>query len=311
MKTLRRILKTYSRTYATASLFFQQPYRDRVTALYAWVRVADELVDNPTISPAITFPRFVNIFYEAWEGGQSLSAIHSLFVAMAKKQAFQKEWMAAFLQSMWSDYQAPLLRVQKDIDRYIYGSAEVIGLMMAAIMDLPSEKFVAAQALGRWMQEVNFLRDIGEDFYDRQRIYISKETLKRYGLDHKNWLEVRNHKQWRRLIKDEIKRVRGLEKQFLPALESLPAGARLPVYLAIAAYRWTLNEIARDPDRVLREQIKPSRWQFILFWWQVMGRKSGESAPSFLVNTASLTRGIVAKLGKSRFFATGGRYRKL
>ena len=153
--------KRGSKTYFYSSIFFSKEVRDDVFALYSFVRKADNFVD---VMPQLKdeFYRFKDAYVDALRGKTSSDIIINSFVSLMRRKSLKREWVDAFFESMEMDLTKQRYETIEETLHYVYGSAEVIGLMMANIMDLDPQSYPCAQYLGRAMQYINFIRDIEE-----------------------------------------------------------------------------------------------------------------------------------------------------
>lgn len=254
------LMRQHSITYWTATQSFPRPLRDKVMTLYSWVRLADEIVDNPPVGsdPATALGQYKKHFDRAWSHGTGREE-DLLFVWLAKSMQFEKDWCYAFLDSMKQDLTIRQYKTWQDVDAYVYGSADVIGLMMARILGVADSALPAAQALGRWMQYVNFLRDVGEDWRDRKRIYIPMALLKKHGISVAEFgPNLADDPRWFSLCKEYLEHILEIKKIALTGISALPRWAQFPVYFATVLYQWALEKIMRDPSVVWHRQVKPS-----------------------------------------------------
>ena len=159
---LERIFSEGSTSYYYSSLFFPENVKKDVFKFYAYVRTADDFVDEKP-QDAEGLEEFRRKTMENWESGESDDKIVNYFLEVARKHGFEKEWVEAFLDSMAMDLEKSEYDTMDETLEYIYGSAEVIGLMMVKILDLDEDAFDSAEKLGRSMQFCNFLRDVRED----------------------------------------------------------------------------------------------------------------------------------------------------
>ena len=151
-----------SRTYFNSSLFFPKEVRRDVFVLYGFVRVADNFVDSVPQDPD-GFHRFKDAYLNARNAGPMGDPIIDAFVELDRRKDFDPAWTEAFLHSMELDLGKKEYDSLEETLEYIYGSAEVIGLYMAKLLDLAPASYPHAQMLGRSMQYINFIRDIAED----------------------------------------------------------------------------------------------------------------------------------------------------
>lgn len=189
---IKKYITTHGTSYYLASLFFPKTIKQQVFLLYAFVRVADDIVDNEQEDQCeklqILIDRTQNIFSPTPDTTTTpRDQIIIPFVELCKNKQIEQEWVETFLAAMKSDCEWVDYTHYEQLQSYMVGSAEVVGLMMCQIIGYNSndqEKvFYHARKLGEAMQYTNFLRDIKEDWLDRQRIYIPQDRLTPFGLD--------------------------------------------------------------------------------------------------------------------------------
>lgn len=257
-----QLFRRSSTTYFFSSLFFPKEIRDDVFILYAYVRTADNFVDS-TPQEVNGFHRFKKETEEAFAGKKINNPIIASFYSLSRKHALPYEWTNAFLQSMEMDvtkkeYETKEYKTYEELNRYMYGSAAVIGLMMAQIMNLPQESHHYAKVQGTAMQLINFIRDIREDL-ELGRVYIPQEDMDTFGLSSLEYSYTKNKKEmFRKLITFEIERYRKLQQEAEKGYSYLPKRLRVAVKTAADRYRWTADVIAKDPFIVYRQKVKPS-----------------------------------------------------
>ena len=204
-KTIYSIFKRGSKTYFYTSLFFTEEIKEDVFKLYSFVRKADNYVD---VLPqrAEDFVEFKDTFRKAADGNRTGDIVVDSFVELMNRKAFNSKWVEAFLDSMELDLSKNRYSTINELTKYLFGSAEVIGLMMAKIMNLPEISYPAARYLGRAMQYANFIRDIPEDLI-LGRIYFPQDELQSYGLQNLDFAYVRYHQtEFVRFVRHQIER---------------------------------------------------------------------------------------------------------
>ncbi|MBN1834854.1 MAG: phytoene/squalene synthase family protein [Spirochaetales bacterium] len=262
--------KSGSKTYFNSSLFFPRAVREEVFVLYGFVRVADNFVDAVP-QDAEGFRGFRDAYEQALAGRPSGDPIIDAFVELAGRRGFDPEWTRAFLYSMELDLTKRSYDTLEETLEYIYGSAEVIGLYMARLLDLDPASHPYAQLLGRSMQYINFIRDIDEDRGLGRRYLplagtpladaskagtpaasLEPQYLKAHPLEFAEFL--RHHldcyRQWQREA----------EKGF----RFIPRRFRIPIKTASDMYNWTARRIEADPMIVFERKVKPSRARILL-----------------------------------------------
>lgn len=251
--------RTGSKTYFNSSRFFPEAVRGDVFTLYGFVRTADNFVDRVP-QDADGFNAFVERYRAALGGTVVDDPIIDSYVELAERKRFDPEWTEAFLHSMRLDLvKSHHLTLTESLE-YIYGSAEVIGLFMAQIMDLGAEARDAARMLGRAMQFINFIRDIAED-NELGRIYLplSESTLP--SLDE---AAARDHAdEFVTFIHAQLQRYMMWQAEAEAGYAMIPRRYRIPIKTAGDMYKWTGQRIAADPFVVFQRKVKPNRARIV------------------------------------------------
>ncbi len=249
-----------SKTYFNSSRFFPADVRKDVYSLYGFVRTADNYVDSiPQDSKG--FYNFVERYRTALQDGtQTGDPIIDEFVELAGRKGFDESWTDAFLHSMEMDLKKSRHVTIEESLQYIYGSAEVIGLYMAEILDLSPEAQGSAMMLGRAMQYINFLRDIAEDnSYGRIYLPISESLLQ--SLDEKY---VREHSDdFIDFVHSQLQRYMMWQDEAEKGYRMIPKRYRVPIKTAGDMYKWTGQQIADDPFIVFDHKVKPNRARIV------------------------------------------------
>jgi len=178
------------------------------------------------------------------------------FLDVSRRRAFEDAWTEAFLDSMEADLSKSRYDTLEETLGYIYGSAEVIGLFMAAIMGLGPEARAAAAALGRSMQYINFIRDIAED-NGLGRTYL---PLALSGLaDLREETARADPDAFIAFMRAQADLYRGWQAEAESGFGYIPWRSRVPIMTASRMYNWTAAAIQRDPFIVFRRKVKPSK----------------------------------------------------
>ncbi len=263
-KVLDKIFRSGSTTYYFSSMFFPQKAREDVFKLYAFVRTADDLVDSVPQDKE-GFYSFKKEYEEAASNQKSSNSVIGGFVRLSREKGFESAWAAAFLSSMEKDLVKTSYRDIKELEEYIYGSAEVIGLMMARIMKLPKEADNCARQLGKAMQLINFIRDIKEDLA-LGRTYLPQDEIRSFGLSAKDFCSASASKDaFRDLIALQIERYRSWMEEAAAGFRFLPKKYLVPVKTASDMYDWTAQQIKKAPLVVFSKKVKPSRTKILLY----------------------------------------------
>jgi phytoene/squalene synthetase len=215
--------------------------------IYGFVRLADEIVDTfHEYDKQTLLAQYKAETYAAINRKLSLNPILHSFQLTVNEYQIDIELIEAFFKSMEMD----LGKTQYDSDgycEYIYGSAEVVGLMCLFVFcegnkDSFDELKFSARALGAAFQKVNFLRDIKADYNEMDRVYFP-------GCDFKNFTSADKQKIEEDIQKDFNDAYRGIM--------NLPVKARFGVYVAYKYYLSLFRKIKRlNPSRILEERIR-------------------------------------------------------
>ena len=185
-ETTAVVIRRYSTSFGLASRLLEPAVRQHVENIYALVRVADEIVDGGVAEAgldAVHAARYLNEFEAetnaAMQSGYSTNLVVHAFARTAREVGFGEELTEPFFHSMRMDL-TDTEHDQQSFDRYVYGSAEVVGLMCLRAfvqgVDMSAEQnermVAGARALGAAFQKVNFLRDLSADFETLGRSYF-------------------------------------------------------------------------------------------------------------------------------------------
>jgi len=261
-KTFYSIFQKGSKTYFYSSLFFPTNVKKDVFQLYAFVRKADNYVDQ--IPQNIKgFYHFKNQYYSSLQGTPSNDLVIDAFVDLIHKRNLEHTWIDAFFNSMEMDITKNTYNSFPETLTYIYGSAEVIGLMMSKIMQLPKKADNYAQYLGRAMQYINFIRDIAED-NTLQRNYFPKTELTKYGLTTLTQQEAHQKPEaFNTFIRAQIQRYCRWQQVAEQGYKYIPKRYLISVKTASEMYHWTAEQIYKKPSIIFEWKVKPLITQII------------------------------------------------
>jgi len=257
------IFKKGSTTYYNSTKLFPKAIRKDVTTLYSFVRVADNYVDSVP-QDVKGFNNFKAMYYSALKGEKVDYSVVTNFVALSKRMNFEEQWVDSFLKSMEMDTKKSTYENLDELNKYLYGSAEVIGLMMNRVMNIDERADDSAQYLGKAMQFINFIRDIDEDL-DLNRTYFPKDSMAKFGLIGLTRGEARRKpEEFKKFIRSQIKVYFEWQMKAELGLQHIPKRMRVAVKTASDMYMWTATEIYKNPFIVYDTQIKPT-WHRVIF----------------------------------------------
>ncbi|GAC1387882.1 MAG: phytoene/squalene synthase family protein [Candidatus Saccharimonadales bacterium] len=262
------IFRNGSKTYYWSSKFFPADVRDDVFKFYSFVRVADDYVD--------CVPARAKKFYalrEAWDKAKKDEQFNTVrrpqdtvderivknIIDVVRNYDCDYAWIESFLDSMESDLSSKHCKSLDDTLNYVYGSAEVIGLVMSRIMGLPQEASSFAQLQGRAMQYMNFIRDIDED-NKLHRCYFPEDDLSKFQLhDLSKSTCMSNEAQFEAFMHHQINRYRQWQQEANKGMNYIPLRMRVPLLVATDLFNWTINTIERNPVIVFDKKVKPTK----------------------------------------------------
>ncbi len=238
------ITQRYSTSFSLGIRVFDRKFRAPICAIYGFVRFADEIVDTFHDFPKKSLlDRFRQETYQAIEEGISLNPVLQSFQQTVNTYKIEPELIDAFLESMEMDlhhasYEEHLYK------KYIYGSAEVVGLMCLRVFCEGDEAMYQhlkepACALGSAFQKINFLRDMKSDFDDRGRVYFPGVDFTHFTNEDKKTIEA------------------DIKKDFdfaLTGIAQLPKGVRFGVYLAYVYYTNLFKTIIAEPAHQVKKK---------------------------------------------------------
>lgn len=241
-KTSRDLTLTYSTSFGISSRLFSVEIRQHIYAIYGLVRIADEIVDSYTGPDQLSLlDSFEAETYIAMSAGYSTNPIIHAFALTARRYHIPKKYIVAFFKSMRLDL-IPRIYDKKLYETYIYGSAEVIGLMCLRVFcdnnEVLFEKLASgAQALGAAYQKVNFLRDFAHDHKTLGRIYFPGVTFETFD----------------DAVKESIiADIRRDIEQARESLRLLAQSSRIAVSTSLAYYSELLEKLARTSAATIK-----------------------------------------------------------
>lgn len=262
----RQINRHYGKTYYFSTRFFPEDVRPAVHALYAWVRYPDEWVDNPegmTLgAQREKLRRWRDASADAVKTGLCDHPVLAAFADAARRHEVPVAYMHAFLDAMEMDLTVSRYETFEELKRYMWGSASAVGLMMCHLIGARDPAAVPYAAdLGLAMQLTNFLRDVGEDWRERGRIYLPQEDLRRFGVTEADIAEGRVTDGFRALIRFESERTQALYAHADQGFSYIPADRRLPVRLARILYARILDKIDQNRCDVFSRRARVPTWE--------------------------------------------------
>lgn len=242
----KNVTKSYSTSFATAVKMLAPGIRQDIYNIYGFVRFADEIVDTfHDYNKELLFDLFEKDLKTALENKISLNPVLNSFQHTVHKYQIPEELIECFMKSMKMDLVKTNYATLAEYNEYIYGSADVVGLMcLKVFVNGDDAKYKelehSAMRLGSAFQKVNFLRDLKADYEDLNRTYFPNTDLSQLNESSKN----------------EI--IREIEADFeagYQGIVKLPIEAKFGVYTAYIYYKRLLSKLKKTPSL----EIKNSR----------------------------------------------------
>ena len=264
----KRLNSHHGKTYYLATLLLPPAKRPFVHALYGFARYADEIVDD--LNSTLTDEEKATVL-KTWgeqvlldiKSGSSSDHIGQALVDTVNRFKIPIAHFEAFLRSMAMDLEITEYQTYEDLMEYVYGSASVIGLQMVPILGATSPAALsAAEKLGTAFQLANFIRDVGEDL-DRGRIYLPISEIAAHGVTHEMLEERVLTPEIIAALKEQIERVRRLQREATPGIALLAPESRACIEAASELYCGIVDEVEKIGYQIFEKRAKTSTWRRI------------------------------------------------
>jgi 15-cis-phytoene synthase len=237
------VTKSYSTSFSTAVKMLSPSIRQDIYNIYGFVRFADEIVDSfHDYDKAALFSSFEDDLKKALEQKISINPILNSFQHTVHTHNIPEELVAAFMKSMKLDLTKKNYLSQAEYNEYIYGSADVVGLMCLKVFVKGDNQLYdnlkdSAMRLGSAFQKVNFLRDLKADFEGLDRTYFPNTDLSKLDENSKNEI---------------IQEIEADFKAGFQGIVNLPVEAKFGVYTAYIYYKKLLKKLKQTPSTEIK-----------------------------------------------------------
>lgn len=265
----RRVTAQASSTFYLASLLFQTRTRHDIQALYAFCRVADDIADSAELSVAkkraqiqamrqgVTTRKLPTVEAEIWP---------AFWQVIDRYDLPQKELLEV-LEGVESDIEFAQPQTLRDLDRYSYYVAGVVGILSARILGVTTKTgFESAKNLGIAMQYTNIIRDVASDS-SLKRTYIPANVLKKHNLPQD--ISSADNSDYRQAVAELCERAEDFYDKAEPGLMEIPAQHRKPVRVAFQLYRGILERVKQKQYNVSIGRIRLNRLSKLQVVWRV------------------------------------------
>lgn len=244
-KCSRVVTESYSTSFASAIHLLHPCMRGPIYAIYGFVRLADEIVDTfHDHEKEVLLSEFKLHTFQAIDRKISLNPILQAFQQTVHTYKISEELIVAFFKSMEMDLEKSIYTTAEELNEYIYGSAEVVGLMCLFVFCNGNQQQYeqlkhTAKALGAAFQKVNFLRDLKADVQGLNRSYFPDCDFDNFNAKSKA------------IIEDDIAADFKMARE---GIRALPSQAKFGVFVAYKYYMSLFNKIKRLDSAVIMEK---------------------------------------------------------
>jgi phytoene/squalene synthetase len=249
-KCSQTITREYSTSFSSAVKMLGPSIRMDIHAIYGFVRLADEIVDTfHNYDKNVLLDEFEQEYFKAKERGISMNPILNSFVLTVLKYNIPDQMVLDFLRSMKLDLEKTVYHTEEEYKNYIYGSADVVGLMCLKVFVGNDQEMYdrlkdSAMRLGSAFQKVNFLRDLKDDYEVLNRSYFPNINFENLSNDMKQQI---------------IDEINADFEAALFGIKNLPASSRFGVYTAFKYYKRLLHKLSKTPsEHILTTRIRVS-----------------------------------------------------
>jgi 15-cis-phytoene synthase len=239
----KNVTHQYSTSFSTAVQILDESIRQDIYNIYGFVRLADEIVDSfHDYDKNELFKKLELDLEVALKNRISLNPILNAFQETIHRYNISQELINAFMNSMRMDLTKTKYNTQEEYKKYIYGSADVVGLMCLCIFVQGDQQLYdalkkPAMRLGSAFQKVNFLRDLKADYEYLNRSYFPGINLEQLNDSEKNTI---------------INEIEADFEEGLKGIKQLPNTAKFGVYVAFMYYKTLLNKLKKTPSLAIK-----------------------------------------------------------
>ena len=249
----RHVIKRYSTSFYFSSNLLSKSIRQDIFNIYGFVRLADEIVDTFHEFPKKELlDEFEKELWRSIDNEISLNPILNSFQYTVNKYSISTDLISSFLDSMKMDLEIKEYNTVEEYKKYIYGSADVVGLMCLRVFvngseNLYNELSPFAISLGSAFQKVNFLRDIKDDSNILNRVYFPNVDMDNFNEDSKKEIIEEIEEDFKNAIKGIIR---------------LPKNSKFAVYIAYRYYFKLLKKLKRiSSENIVKKRVRIHNFQ--------------------------------------------------
>jgi len=295
IRTSKSIQQQTGRTFHLATRLLPERIRHPTYVMYAFFRVADEVVDRPDGPPPTVQHERLEEIREAALGNRDPAEmpdgeVLAAFQKLRETHDIPDEEVNVFIDAMEMDIAQARYETFEDLREYMRGSAVAVGNMMTMVMDPPEADTALphARALAEAFQLSNFLRDVREDIHDYGRVYLPRETLERHDVTEEQLAEAEVDEGFRAVMQEELARTEDRYREGVAGIRYLPEDCQFGVLLSAVLYAEHHRLVRSRGYDVLTETPELTRrrrlWLLARTWWH--WRRNGDPEATFYAVSA-------------------------
>lgn len=271
LRFAKALTHKHAKSFSAGIRFFPRDVRDATYAIYAFVRLPDDIVDEQDLSDeqaTIELQTWIRNWNQAY-ASESYDC-HPAFRMMRhvmRRYNMPRSLVDDFFTAMLSDTRVKRYHSYSDLCEYMHGSASVVGEMMALLCGATHPDAIpTSRALGEAFQMTNFLRDVQADFEQRGRIYVPSDMLQRFGSSHDAIVHQVADESWRAAMQEMILHTRTLYKTGRSGIKYLAPSCQFGVALAADIYEAILDQIEANDYNVFQGRVHTSTAQKLMIF---------------------------------------------
>lgn len=282
----RRIQRQTGPTFHIATRLLPERVRHPTYVLYAYFRLADQVVDDPDPVPPERQRALLDRYERAARGDiETDNQVLSAMASLVDDHGIDPDEITAFIDAMRRDIDTQEYETYGELEGYLRGSAVAVAYMMLAVMD-PDDAPTArphARALGEAFQLTNFLRDVREDVVDFDRLYLPTTTLEAHGIDAEAVRDLEYSPAFADAMASELERTESRYRTGVAGIRLLPDDCQFAVLLSAVLYAEYHRKIVELEFDVLTVPPSFDRWEYLSLvtrTW-IAWRRSGDPETVF------------------------------
>jgi len=265
-------MEKHGTSYKRGTIFFPKELKENTYLLYAYVRRADNVVDDSWVAgheAKKELFRLHQLFHAVYGGEKTDDSLTQEFSQLCHDYEIPTDWVDSFFEAMIADCSESFYQTYEQLQHYMVGSAEVIGLMMCKLIGYDKteeeEVFTHARLLGEAMQYTNFLRDVKEDWLMHNRVYMPLDRLQEFDCNHEcvkrfcEWADINESRE--RFMAAQIN---SCTEQYIEAnkwILKLNKQWRFAVLVSSRLYQAILDKIRRNQYDVFNRDAHTTKFE--------------------------------------------------